>query len=563
MAESLVHEIPKAGRWRAIFHGAADIALSSWPIVRREFVGLLRTRKAFWIAVLTVGVASLLPLFSWPDPGSPFAFIQAMRAFSTYSWTLSFAFFFCVPAVAAVAITTERERDTYDLLYGTRIRPSGIILGKLIASTGFFALLFALTFPMAAVVYLLGGFEVADFAVFAGGQVIWIGFMDVVGLWFSIRRPRSFQALVGTYWYLLLFLLMTVIIVNVLAFAFGVGGPGSHFVSIVTSALWGLLSLGFLTSLIRSARLPDLPTRTRAGDWREVTASRLSKVPRPPKRSWLVRRILRPAREGIPDGWNPVFAATSMASGRGAVRWLWLSVSLMFVFGLVATTSVFMGNMGTEFAAWFVFLMANVFLVATALIFPGAAAASLSSERELGNLDFLRSTLLTPFQILAGKLGGVLAAAGSALIPGCLFFAVLLPFFPPEDLRLAVPLGLTVAFSFLGATVAIAILGSACGLAGAVVSRTTVTATIVAYLLMAGILWLAPYLVFLLIGAPWDCWVIAGVVSPHIGFVAATVGYSNGGLGILLLSLSVAWAISAWLFGFSVDRFRARWMRGR
>ena len=37
-----------------------------FPLLKREFVGLLRTRRAFWLTLFLVALASLLPLLTWP-----------------------------------------------------------------------------------------------------------------------------------------------------------------------------------------------------------------------------------------------------------------------------------------------------------------------------------------------------------------------------------------------------------------------------------------------------------------------------------------------------------------
>lgn len=64
---------------------------------------------------------------------------------------------FIAPAMAAGAISGERERRTYDLLMVTRASPLGIVLGKWLASVMYLLWLVIAALPVLAVVYLYGG----------------------------------------------------------------------------------------------------------------------------------------------------------------------------------------------------------------------------------------------------------------------------------------------------------------------------------------------------------------------------------------------------------------------
>ena len=64
---------------------------------------------------------------------------------------------FIAPALAAGAISGERERRTYDLLLATRASLTGIVLGKWLASVAYLLFLVLAALPLLAVVYLFGG----------------------------------------------------------------------------------------------------------------------------------------------------------------------------------------------------------------------------------------------------------------------------------------------------------------------------------------------------------------------------------------------------------------------
>ena len=66
---------------------------------------------------------------------------------------------FIVPGSAAGGIAGERERQTLVPLQVTLLRPRSVILGKLVASLAFTALLVIATLPLVGIAFVLGGVE--------------------------------------------------------------------------------------------------------------------------------------------------------------------------------------------------------------------------------------------------------------------------------------------------------------------------------------------------------------------------------------------------------------------
>ncbi len=118
--------------------------------------------------------------------------------------------------------------------------------------------------------------------------------------------------------------------------------------------------------------------------------------------------------------------------------------------------------------------------------------------------------------------------------------------------------------AFLGAAAVIAVLGAACGLAGAVLARRTAGSVIVAYVLLASILWVVPYrwVVFTALTgvSRWDLGAVFGP-SPTFRFAAFPGELVRETFGPYFLSQLVVLGISAVLFVLSLSRFRIRWMR--
>ncbi|TMD15714.1 MAG: ABC transporter permease [Chloroflexi bacterium] len=71
---------------------------------------------------------------------------------------------FITPALTSTAISGERERQTIDLLFCTRVPPFAIMWGKLLASMSFVILLLVVSIPIFSLVFLFGGIEADQLA---------------------------------------------------------------------------------------------------------------------------------------------------------------------------------------------------------------------------------------------------------------------------------------------------------------------------------------------------------------------------------------------------------------
>ena len=106
---------------------------------------------------------------------------------------------FITPALTAGAISGERERQTIDLLFVTRIPPFSIIWGKLLSSMSFVVLLLLLSIPIFSLVFLFGGIEldqVVDAFLVTGVTALTLG---LLGIAFSTLFRRTLAATVAAY----------------------------------------------------------------------------------------------------------------------------------------------------------------------------------------------------------------------------------------------------------------------------------------------------------------------------------------------------------------------------
>ncbi len=457
-----------------------DLLRSTAPILRRELIGVLRTRQAFWISVATVAAASLVPLLAWPEPGTTSPFFMAQQAFMGYHQAIWVAALLFVPVVAGGAISRERENDTYESLYNTLIRPPGIVLGKLFATVGFFVLLLALSFPVVCVLFLLGGFEIGDLLGQLLGQLVWIAFLGVVGLWSSMRNERTSRAIVNAFLIPIVYLIAAQMVVGLLFWmiAFGGGGPARvmWWYQLLSHCVMALVGLFFFISLLRSARLPTLPSARR----REKMGLRLARAGVRPSSSlrrkiaWSSRFFVDRCRQGIPESWNPVFIATLIVGPirRGLV---WRVLIGLVLLGLLGGFFAFWGN-----RAMIIMSVANHFLLyVLALVAATSAAAVVATERQGERDDLLRSTLLGPGEILRGKLLAVLVGFVGVTAIGVIFNVVLYPFATATGERDSLRMATSQLLTFLPTLVLVVLVSATAGVLAATITKTTVAATTV------------------------------------------------------------------------------------
>ncbi len=184
------------------------IAIALWnPIVAKEYRSRMRTWRsplAMTIYVLLLGAVGWA-IFSSQVGSARNSFNSGQAANYGHQLFLYLVLFqmgliaFVTPALTAGAISGERERQTIDLLFVTRIPPFSIVWGKLIASMSFVLLLLLLSVPIFSLVFLFGGIELDQ--VFTSFLVTLVAALTLglIGIAFSAIFPRTLPSTVAAY----------------------------------------------------------------------------------------------------------------------------------------------------------------------------------------------------------------------------------------------------------------------------------------------------------------------------------------------------------------------------
>jgi len=128
------------------------------PIIQRELVGLLRTKRALALQVLLIIILGSLVVLRWPSEArADFSGTQALQVMQLFGYGLMVGLILLVPVFPATTVVREKQQRTLALLLNSPMNPWAIFFGKLIGVVGFVLLLLLLSLPAAAACYAMGG----------------------------------------------------------------------------------------------------------------------------------------------------------------------------------------------------------------------------------------------------------------------------------------------------------------------------------------------------------------------------------------------------------------------
>ncbi len=140
-------------------------------VLLRELRGRLRTPRSYWLlcgALLLVSSISLLIYsadYASMSGQSTFNGSSGHTVFLALVITALIAVNFIAPIMAAGSIAGERERQTFDLILLTELRPIDIIIGKIAATCAYCMLFVTALTPLMAITFLIGGVDIGELAI--------------------------------------------------------------------------------------------------------------------------------------------------------------------------------------------------------------------------------------------------------------------------------------------------------------------------------------------------------------------------------------------------------------
>ncbi len=181
------------------------VALLDNPLIVKDAVSRMRSWRAPVILTVYLGLLSAFGYAAFvtsalasPAQRTGSALIGAGVFTSLAFIQLSLVSLFA-PALAAGAISGERERQTFDVLLVSRMTAGAIVLGKLVSSIAFMLLLILSALPLFAAVFLFGGIDFEQFLVTQVLTVTTAVSVGAVSLFLSAAFRRTLPSTVVSY----------------------------------------------------------------------------------------------------------------------------------------------------------------------------------------------------------------------------------------------------------------------------------------------------------------------------------------------------------------------------
>ncbi len=213
------------------------VALLDNPLIVKDGVSRMRSWRAPVILTIYLG---LLGAFGYTFFVMATVFTPAQRVGSALigaSVFTSLAFIqlslvsLFAPALAAGAISGERERQTFDVLLVSRLTAAEIVWGKLVASVAFMLLLILSALPLFAAVFLFGGIDFEQFVITQLLTVTTAVSIGAVSLFLSAVFRRTLPSTVVSYGVAFAGMIGTLVAGALFSFALQVHAPGDLAVS--------------------------------------------------------------------------------------------------------------------------------------------------------------------------------------------------------------------------------------------------------------------------------------------------------------------------------------------
>lgn len=472
------------------------------PVLTKELIEQSSRRRTWYIRVSFLGLLMLTFLgtaYTMFQGGN----VQSMLGgggmlFSTlvnFQW---WGVFVLVPLSCFGLITAEKERDSLQLLFLTRLGPWTILLEKLLSRLVPMSLFLLASLPLLAVSYSYGGVspEMLTNAIVCLGSTAF--FLASIALMLSTYAHVSTQAFFGTVAFTVVTILIPVVALVVIVEMFGHGfitsfltflsdddmlagmffGPVIFYAdqnkSLATCLIWNTPQLVFGAGCLLMSRV----FLTRRAFSQKSSAGRRARQ--------LVDRaantiLNKPRNDDMPAMTKPITWIERRQGMSGRPAYL---VFLLAIIGGLLTLGAVIGAFSEWLEIYSLFCLSILWMVAPVVIC-GKGAGLFGTERSRQTLDVLLTTPITSRTIVQQKIGGVwplMVFLLTLFLLLCIFNVVGVQMYPHDEIQ---PLPLTVLANMLTAVVYLTLFAWMSVLIG-LRAKTSARATIYSVVVLAG-----------------------------------------------------------------------------
>ena len=372
------------------------------PVMQRELLVNLRMARGFILLLIYQGLLGVVVYFAWPQDTR--LDLSANSESTQQTRDLVDLFFIgqyvlasmMAPSFAAGSITGEKERKTYEMLLASPLRPPAIVLGKLVASLAHLAVLVFSSLPIVMLCLPLGGVHPSELAGAYLGLMLSVVTFGMISVACSAYFQRTSASLVVSYLLILPLALMGVLFWKLLADY----GSLRLFLLLPVSAVSLALCIGlFVNTSVLLLHPPDVGSEGKeVVDLEQESQQAVGLVI---QRDQFPDKLFAPPKRDdlMEDNANPVYdkeiRSEIFSQGTLMLR-LVIQVSMVLAIPFMAICLYIY----PQWAAWYI----SYVVMFNMLVGPVFSAGSVTSERERETLDLLLTTIISPWQILWGKL---------------------------------------------------------------------------------------------------------------------------------------------------------------
>ncbi|MGF1581772.1 MAG: ABC transporter permease subunit [Gemmataceae bacterium] len=432
-------------------------------VARTVYLGVI------WILGLTTWQAAV----GWEQNATLGDIAQfSLRLFQITTMVQLIVLIFFASLSAASSITTEKDRRTFVLLLMTRLTNVEIVVGKLLGSLLQIGLFLLGTLPILALMLFMGG--VAGFQIVQAAIVLFATALAAgsLGVLISLWRDRTFQALALT----VLFLVLHLCFVFALPYLMNLSGlfQSEVFTSegLSTAQQWldpiramqsviepdvnrvGLApGYGFGLTMLGISVVLNLLGIWKLRVWNPSGGPIMQReAPDAADEKTVEREKAHAAPGAVREVWpNPILWREMMTRAYGR-RPLLVKAAYFLVVGLVVYYAVAPIIEGQSFSRWSAAYGLVPLAILSLLLITAQAVTSITTERDMGALNLLLVTDLTPSEFIWGKLGGIVYNTKEYLIPPialAIFYAaygmLAFPATPTRNIQAGVCVALAIA----------------------------------------------------------------------------------------------------------------------
>lgn len=480
------------------------------PVLQRELLVNLRMKRSFALLFVYLAALASVVYFAWPadtrvDPTSQQSGRQLIDLFFSGQYLLASLI---APSFAAGAITGEKERKTYEMLLASPLRPPAIVLGKLLASLTHVAALIFASLPIVMLCLPLGGVSLYEVLAAYVGLILSVATFGMISVACSSYFKRTAASLVVSY----LMILPLSIIGVVLWFSLADSQAWLRLMLTITLLPAVAATMCYLLFVNTSERLLHPPDVGSEGqevvDLEQEAQEAIGLVI---NRDQFPDRLFAPSKRDdlMEDGANPVYdkevRSEIFSQGTLMLRVV-IQVSMILAIPIMACCLYIWSQFTPVYVAYV--LLFNL------LVGPVFSAGSMTSERERETLDLLLTTVISPWQIMWGKLVAGLRVSSVLtmfLVWPIVLAALLVPFYWKNVWAVVAYLGIILLTCL--STAVIALFNSA-------LFRKTAVSMITAYAVIATLFF-----------GPWAFRYLSRVFNAANVVASAGVGSNRGSVG--------------------------------